>query len=308
MKVFVTGATGYIGQAVATKLQLDGHTVSGLTRTAAGAKALLARGVQPVVGALDDEDVLRDAATAVDAVIDTATADHAEATETFLNALRGTDKAYIRTSGTGVYTDLAGGELNPRVYTEDTDFVPAEVVATRVDSDNKVLAAAADGIRTVVLRPSMIYGDGASEQLPLLIRSALTQGRCIYVGSGVNRWSNVYLTDLANAYALALTNAKAGSLYNLAAGEAQLKDIADAIGTVLGLPSESVSLEEGHRILGERWVDVAIASNSRVDSAAARHDLGWEPVGPDIIEELVRGSYKRVWAFKGDPHDHVTKH
>src|SRR5579859_4552638 len=116
--VLVTGANGYIGQAVATRFQLAGHDVVGLVRSASAAQALASRGVEPLLGSLDDEAALRSAAADVDAVIDTASADHADATRHFLAALHGTGKTYIRTSGTGVYTDLGHGAANATVYTE----------------------------------------------------------------------------------------------------------------------------------------------------------------------------------------------
>lgn len=306
-RVLVTGAVGYIGQAVAQRLQLGGHAVSGLARSAPGLKALAARGIDPVHGDLDDVALLERLAREFDAVVDTATADHAESTAAFLRGLEGSGKTYLRTSGTGVYTDLAHGAASDRVFTETTPHTPAEVVATRYASDFDVQAAAERGIRTVVIRPSMIYGDGASEQLPLLIRRAIIAHRSIYVGAGENRWSNVYLPDLAEVYALALEAAPAGSIYNIGADEARMADIAEAVGVLTGSgPAVSCAPEEAFESFGRRWVEVALSSNSRVDSAKARTELGWVPAGPSLLDDLAAGSYKRVWSFKGDPHDHIT--
>lgn len=303
--VLVTGASGYIGQAVSTRLQVAGYQVVGLVRTAAAGRGLAARGVAPLIGSLEDAATLTAAIRFADAVIDAASADHADATRVVLEALAGTGKSYVRTSGTGVYTDLGHGTQSSHVYTEDDPFTPAEVVATRVGTDREVLAASARGIRTIVIRPSMIYGDGASEQLPLLIRQALVSRRSLYVGAGENRWSNVYLADLAEVYLLALQKAPSGSVYNIAAGEARMRDIAEAIAVLLGLDgAESCDPETAYEAFGQRWVDVALSSNSRVDSTRARNELGWSPIGPAILDELVSGSYRRLWAHKGDPHDH----
>lgn len=306
--VLVTGANGYIGQAISARLRVAGYRVVGLVRSSSAAQGLTARGVTPLLGSLDDAATLTEAARAVDAVIDTASADHAEATQTFLDALAGTDKTYVRTSGTGVYTDVGHGQASDRIYTEQDPFTPADVVATRVDTDREVLAAAARGIRTIVIRPSMIYGDGASEQVPLLIRQALVSRRSLYVGAGENRWSNVYLADLAEVYLLALKKAPNGSLYNIASGEARMRDIAEAIAVLLGLDAaEACDPETAYAAFGQRWVDVALSSNSRVDSTKARNELGWSPAGPGILDELTIGSYRRLWAHKGDPHDHLAQ-
>lgn len=309
MRILVTGATGYIGQNVALRLRADGHEVAGLARSEAGLRAVAARGLRPVSGSLDDLDALTEAAVWADAVVDTASADHAPSTGALLDALVGSDKVYLRTSGTGVYTDLAHGTLNPTVFAEDTPHEPAEVVAARWESDQRVVEAASRGIRTVVIRPPMIFGDGASEQLPLLVRHALTSGESIYVGAGDNRWSNVYLADLVEVYALALTKAPAGSVFNIAGGEDCLRDIAGWVAELVGVDAGPASVipETAYAAFGQRWVDVALSSNSRVDPALAGDVLGWEPRGPSLRDELLTGSYRRLWAHKGDPHDHVHR-
>ncbi|MEJ7635735.1 NAD-dependent epimerase/dehydratase family protein [Aeromicrobium sp.] len=307
MKILITGANGYIGLAVATRMQIAGHDVRGLVRARSAADGLRARGLTPVLGDLDDSAMLAAAAKDADIVMDTASADHANSTRVFLEALEGTGKTYIRTSGTGVYTDLAQGSRNETVYTETTSHRPADVVATRYATDQAVVEAAGRGIRTVVLRPSMIFGEGASEQIPLLIRTAISTGRSLYVGAGDNIWGNVFIADLAEAYLLAAQHAEAGSVYNLASGECGMRDIAAAVATLVGLPTaESCPPEVAYAAFGQRWVDVALSSNSRVDSSLARKELGWAPCGPSLLDEIVQGSYRRVWAAKGDPHDHVT--
>lgn len=309
MTVLITGANGYIGQALCSRLQAAGHSVRGLVRSNVAADALRARGVDPVLGDLDRADTLAAAVQDIEVVIDTASADHADSARLFLDQLEGSGRTYIRTSGTGVYTDLAHGDLNPRVFTETTDHTPAEVVATRYATDQAVMRAADRGIRTVVIRPSMIYGDGASEQLPLLIRQAVSSGRSLYVGKGENRWGNVFLADLVEVYRLAVENAPAGSVYNVAGGEASMREIASAVATLVGLDAAmSCDPPAAYAAFGQRWVDVALSSNSRVDAAKAREELGWDPKGPGILDELTSGSYRRVWAHKGDPHDHVSPH
>ncbi|MER6399880.1 NAD-dependent epimerase/dehydratase family protein [Kitasatospora sp. NPDC001603] len=308
-KVLVTGANGYIGQAVSTRLQIAGHHVTGMVRSEHAARSLYARGISPLLATLDDSEAITKATHEVDAVIDTASADHAPATHAMLDALHGTGKTYIRTSGTGVYTDLAHGHPGNRIYTEDDAFTPDPLVATRVKTDHEVVSAASRGINTIVIRPSMIYGDGASEQLPMLIRHAIAHRSSFYVGPGENRWANVHIADLAEAYLLALTYATAGSLYNIAADEASLHDIAQAIATLLDLPTPtSCSPETAYAAFGQRWVDIALSSNSRVDSTKARTELRWNPTGPTLLDDITHGSYRRIWAHKVDPHDHTATH
>jgi nucleoside-diphosphate-sugar epimerase len=298
MKVLVTGTTGYIGRAVSHRLQTAGHTVIGLARGELAARTLAAAGIEAVRGDLADAAALRSAAASVEAVIETASADHAASTTALLGALAGTGKTYIRTSGTGVYTDLAGGALNEIVHTEDDGYTPIPPLAGRYAIDEEVLGAAGDGVRAIVLRPSMIYGYGASEQLPVLLRAAMRNGVSGYSGAGLNRYANVYLDDVAEAYLLALQSAEPGSVYNLGAAECDFKTIAEAIGTVLDLPARPFTdTDEAVRVLGPIWA-MGMASNSRVDSSKARTELGWDPKGPALVDELTAGSYRRIWGAK----------
>lgn len=297
MKVLVSGANGYIGKAIARQLITRGHDVVGLVRSEAGRQSLDALAIPSVKGDLNDAASLAAAAADVDAVIETASADHADSTRAFLDALRGTDKTYIRTSGTGIYLDHATGEFNPVMHTEDDGFTPIKELQHRFAIDQTVLEAASS-LRTIIIRPSMIYGYGASEQLPVLLRAAWRHQLSGWSGEGANRYGNVYLDDLAVAYQLALEQAEGGSVYNIAADEDDFKTIGEAIGTLVGVPARPFKdRAEGDATLGVIWTS-GFASNSRTDSTKARTELGWEPVGPGLIDELTSGSYHHVWAAK----------
>jgi len=298
MKILVTGAAGYIGAVVSRTLVAHGHHVIGLAHSARSQKAILAMGIPARVGNLDDRDSLDAACEGIDVVVDTASADHAESAGHFLQILAGTGRTYVRTSGTGIYMGLEGGALNEVVHHENDGWTPLPPMQHRFSIDRKVLQADGNGLRTVILRPSMIYGQGASEQLPVLFRAALRHGFAGYSAPGLNRYGNVYIDDLAAVYPLVVDNPKAHGAYNIAASECDFKTISEAIGKALGVPSRPFTdVDEGVSTLGAIWT-AAMGCNSRVDSRRAREDLGWEPKGPDLISEIVEGSYRRLWGPK----------
>jgi nucleoside-diphosphate-sugar epimerase len=292
MRVLVTGANGYIGLAVAAALARRGHEVHGMARGEAGRRTVAGTGVTPVAGDLDAPEELAQLAVGYDAVVDTASADHSRSTRALVGALTGTGKTLIRTSGTGIYSDLAGGEPTDVVHTEDDDYVPIEPIRPRYDLDELVRTAA--GLRGVVIRPSMIYGYAGSLQLPVMLRAALRHGFSGYVGAGLNVYGTVYIEDVAEFYALALESAAPGSVYNLAADELPFLKIAALIGSLAGIPARSFVDEEEAARVWSSWVP-GLSSNARIDSAKAITELGWAPSGPSLEAELTAGSYKRLW-------------
>lgn len=299
MKVFITGATGYIGGTVAAKLLAAGHQVSGLARDTDKAAALEARGISPVVGTLDDLHVLDAAAREADAVINAASTHHAFAIRTIVDALRGTDKTFIHTSGSSIVADNAGGNFSPNIYGEDTPFAPEPEKAIWYAIERSlILPAAQDGVRTVVLCPCMIYGTGLgvrteSIQVPLMIRSAQEAGVSRYIGAGENIWSNVHIDDCADAYLLALEHAPAGSYFYLEAGEDTLGDVAHAVGRLLGHneAAQSMPMADAIRAWGAP-MSLSLSSNSRLRADKARAMLGWQPKGSPMLGDIENGSYR----------------
>ncbi len=294
MKIFVTGATGYIGGSLAQRLIADGHEVSGLVRSAARAEEARARGIEPVLGCLDDGAVLAGAARAAEAVIDAASADHPASTETLLAALAGGGKTLLRTSGTSIVGSRAGGRRVDDVFDEDTPFTPSPGRAVRVALDRKVRAA--KGLRGVVVCPSLIYGRGRgvnpqSIQVPWLIALARKHGRPRHIGPGENLWSNVHIDDLIDLYLLALDKAPAGAFYFAENGENSMREVAAAIGRMLGQGSrtEPMTVEEAAAEWGEGPANDTMGSNSRVRARRARDELGWAPKAPSLLEEIERG-------------------
>ena len=296
MKVFITGASGYIGGSVAAHLVAAGHQVSGLARAAETADALERTGIAPVRGTLEDAEVLAAAARAADAVIDSANATHRGAAEALLAGLAGSGKAFIHTSGSSIVGTRAGGELVPAVFDEDTPFTPSPTRADRVALDNDIRAA--NGVRSIVIAPSLIYGRGRglnphSMQVPWLIALAKKSGVARHIGPGENRWSNVHIDDLVALYALALEKASAGSFYFAENGENSMREACEAISRMLGFGerTEAMTVDTAAAEWGEGPANDTMGSNSRVRAKRARAELGWQPKAVSLIEEIERGCY-----------------
>jgi nucleoside-diphosphate-sugar epimerase len=280
MRIFVTGANGFIGGAVSSALIAERHTVRGLVRTKAKADAVAAHGIEAVLGSLDDAALLQAEARAADAVVNAASSDHRGAVEALIAGLSGSGKGFIHSSGSSIVADLAMGEPSNRIFDEATPIEPQADKAARVAIDRLVLDA--PGIRSVVLCNTMIYGNalGApaqSVQIPALVRQAKASGVARYIGRGLNRWSNVHIADVAALYALAITKAPAGTFMYVESGEEALGEIVNAIAARLGLgAAQSWPAEQAIAAWGRNMAVFSLGSNSRVRGKAAA-DLGWSP-------------------------------
>ncbi|TVT60944.1 NAD-dependent epimerase/dehydratase family protein [Amycolatopsis rhizosphaerae] len=291
MDVFLTGASGYIGGAVAQRLIHEGHTVRGLTRTPGVVDALAAAGIEPVVGDLDDAALLEREARRADAVVNTAHSDHRGAVDTFIGALRGSGKILVHTSGTSVIGDDAQGQsASTTVFDDAVPFSPGnhEIRRARHAIDTTVVDAGGRGLRTVVLCNSLIYGNGTGPRpqtvlIPPLVTQAFGSGTVRVVGRGLNRWSTVHLDDMADLYHLALTEPEAAGFYFVEGGEdASFAEIGQAIARRLGLgPVEPWDLDSAAAVWGEGFTRYALGANSRVRATRARA-LGWRPSRPSI--------------------------
>lgn len=298
MHVFVTGATGYIGGAVAARLLADGHRVSGLARTDDRATALEERGVTPVRAELWDLGLVARAARAADAVVNAANAEDSPVARLLVEALEGTGKPLVHTSGTSIVADRALGEPGGRLFTEDMPMATLPERLLRVGIERIILEGAARKVRSVVIRPALIYGRGRglnphSFQLPQLLRVARERGRPAHVGRGLNVWSNVHIDDVAGLYACALGEAPAGSVFFCENGEASWREMAAAIGGAVGLAGEPepLSLEDSLRAFGIGAV-TSFGSNSRVSAEKARRMLGWNPSAATIWDDLKTEYYR----------------
>ncbi|MBX9646135.1 MAG: NAD-dependent epimerase/dehydratase family protein [Xanthobacteraceae bacterium] len=299
MKVFCTGASGYIGGSVAAQLAAAGHQVTGLVRSPEKADAVRAFGIEPVMGTLDDAAVLTQAAKAADVVVNAASADHKGAAVVLLDALAGSGRPFIHTSGSSVIGTRSKGQRSDAVFNEDTPFTPSPARVPRAALNELILSYRDKGCRPVIICPSLIYGIGRgagrdSVQVPLLIRLAKKRGNAAHAGPGENIWSNVHIDDLVTLYALAIEKAPAGAFYFAENGENSMRELCEAINRMLGFagPPAAMSMQEAAAEWGEGTAEDTMASNSRVRAKHARRELGWQPKARSLIEEIEQGCYR----------------
>ena len=300
MKIFITGASGYIGGSVATVLREAGHEISGLARSSKRADQLRMGGIAPVLGSLEDSRVLAEAAVNADAVINCADSDHRGAVEVMLQAMEDTDKPFLHTSGTSIVGYPDQGEVSDSIFDEEMPFTPSPGRIERVSINEEVVKAANRGIRTVVLCPSLIYGEGLgiskdSMQVPWLLTVADKFGTAKHIGSGGNIWSNVHIQDLTDLYCLALKGAPSGSFYFAENGENSMREVCESINTMMGVnsPPLSMTIAEASVEWGESPANHTMGSNSRVRAKRARLELGWDPKADSLINEIKYGCYSR---------------
>jgi nucleoside-diphosphate-sugar epimerase len=295
MKIFVTGAAGFIGGSIATGLLKAGHEVTGLVRSDEQARALEQLGIATRVGTLDDRELLIAEARAADAVINAASSDHAGAVEALIAGLAGSNKPFLHTSGSSIVGDASGGDTaSDVIYDEEHLPVPTADKAARVAIDNRVLASAGQGVRSVVLCNTLIYGHGGalsreSVQLPRLINQARKSGVVRHVGRGANIWSNVHIDDVVALYRLALEKAPAGTFYFVENGEASFRQMSTAIAHAMHLGEpQDWPLEAAIAEWGYEMASYGLGSNSRVRADRAREQLGWAPQHSSVLDWIAR--------------------
>lgn len=295
MKVFVTGATGFIGSAIVQELISAGHQVLGLARSDAGAKCLVGAGAQVHRGDLEDMESLRSGAAISDGVIHTAFIhdftkfkENCEidkcAIEALGSALAGSHRPLVVTSGTGL---LAPGHL----ATEKTD-PPSNAAFPRV-SEQVALSMVSRGVNASVVRLPQAHDPVKQGFVSYVIRIAREKGVSAYVGDGLNRWPAVHRLDAARLYKLALEKGAAGARYHAIAEEGvPMREIAEVIGRGLKVPVAAQSPEEAAEHFG--WLALFAGLDMPASSAVTRQELGWNPTGPDLLTDLRNMDYSEA--------------
>ena len=296
MRIFVTGATGFIGTPTVKELISAGHKVVGMARSDAGAKSLAALGADVHRGSLEDLDNLRKGASSSDAVIhlgflhdfskfkENCEIDK-QAIEALGSVLASSDRSLIVTSGT------AGLATPGQVATEDT-VVPPDFPFPRV-SEQTALALVAKGVNASVMRLPQVHNTIKQGLVTYLIAVAREKGVSAYVEEGRNRWAAAHVLDVAKLYRLALEKHEAGAKYHAVAEEGvAMRDIAEVIGKGLKVPVESLSMDEAQAHFG--FLSMFASHDLRASSAQTREKLGWKPTGPGLIADLERVRYSEV--------------
>ena len=290
MRVFVTGATGFIGSAVVKELIAAGHQVLGLCRSDEKAAALAAAGAEVYRGSIADPDSLKEGASRSDGVIHLAfnhdfskfvqnCEDDRRVIVALGSVLVGSDRPLIVTSGTAIANAAPGQPAREDNATIGSDVHP------RAASEEAAAAVAAEGVNVSVLRLPQVHDTARQGLISPAIEMYREKGACAYLGEGLNRWPAAHVLDVARLYRLAIEKAEPNAKYHAVAEEGvPMRDIAEAIGRRLKLPVKSIAAEEAQAFFG--WLAMFAGHDMPASSELTRKRLGWRPTGPGLIADL----------------------
>jgi nucleoside-diphosphate-sugar epimerase len=294
MRVFLTGATGFIGSRIVPELIAAGHQVIGMTRSDAGERSLKAAGAEAHRGTLEDLDSIRAGAAKADAVIHTAF-DHDFANfvdncakdkrviEALGSVLKGSQRPLIITSGTGMGADNHGSMAKEDVFNANN---PHPRIASEL-AGNVLLEA---GVNVAVVRLPQVHDPVKQGLISPYVDLSRAKGKVAYIGDGTNRFPAAHVLDVAKLYQLAVDKGEAGARYHAVDEEGvAVRDIAEAVGAGLQLPVVSLSKEEAAEHFG--WLGMFIGMDLSASSAWTREHLGWKPTGPGLIDDLKQMDY-----------------
>jgi len=288
MKVFVIGASGFVGSHVARRCVDAGYEVVGLSRSDASDLKLVALGVAPLRGDADDTDFLKDVCRGMDATVfapQLLLSPEQQAVKAILAALEGSGKTFIFTSGTGVLSQSTAGAWSEDSFAEDDPFTPYAPMVTRVETENLVRDAGRQGnLRAMVIRPPLIWGNNGCNIIQQLHKSIQKTGACCYVGAGLSLYSNVHIMDLVEVYLSALSKGVSGALYHAVSGELNYRTMAESLAKANKVSARSVTVDEANQIWGKFFTGLVFAACSRSRAPRTRTELGWAPRYLDVAE------------------------
>jgi nucleoside-diphosphate-sugar epimerase len=311
MNILIFGATGYVGRHATARLLADGHAVTGFVRNASGELRMAELGAGSVLGSLDELGAVTPLFAQFDAVLWIAQLmldEEARVVSAILDALVGTGKTFLFTGGTSLISERTDGDWSENSFAEDEPFVPRKQIARRLAIENMVRGANRPGLRTLCLRPPLIWGNDRIKIIADLYHSANATGAVCYMGRGLNCYSNVHVEDLAEIYALALEKGVGGALYHAVSGEVNYRQMAETIAAHLGLPTRSIDFAEAAELWDKFTALIVFGSCSRSRSPRARSELGWlpHPDRLDLLGECVDPAYDQgdvralsSWVKKG---------
>ena len=299
MKIFLTGATGYVGAVVSEKLKGKGYKVSALARNEIAEAKLRGKNIEAVHGELSDFDVLKTAAQDADAIIHTAFSHNfddyddavrldREVIKTFGEALADSNKPLIVTSSSAVLGDTRTGEAD-----EDYPFGETSSRKFRGEAERDAIQLSSKGIRSIILRlPLFVYGRAGSSFVPFVIDQAKKENSANYIGSGEQRVSAVHVEDAADLYLLALETSTAKHLYNVSAETVSMKEMNESVARLLDVKAKSISAEKAREQFEKMFEFLSI--DNQLSAEKAKRDLKWSPADyRSILDEIENGSYRK---------------
>jgi len=305
MKVFVTGATGYVGSHVVDQLLAEGHKVVGLCRSEEKANVLRSKGAEPLIGDVREVAPLEKAAREADAVLhigfiakfDESSDEDKNLINAFHRTLKGTNKRLVVTTATLIF-----GETEPGQPVDDSrDPKTKHSSRPRALVDIDCLELAKDGLNISVLRlATFVYGYNGSGFVPAAISLARKHGFAAYIGDGSGKFAAVHVDDGANAYLKVLAHGKAGQGYHaVSENETTFKELAEAVGKLVGVPTKSISKEEAGDYFKVPFLTTAFSANHQATGSRLAEDCGWKPTSKTtIIQDIINGSYTVDSAMK----------
>jgi nucleoside-diphosphate-sugar epimerase len=287
--IFIIGATGFVGRALAKHFLAEGHSVAGLARSDRSHAALQAAGIRPIRGDLENDiaPVLEAARSANVTLYAAQVAFEREPAivRTLCEGLAGSAKTFVFLSGTGVFMQRTEGAWSADSFAEDDPFTPEPLAMPRVEAEDIVRAAADKGLRSFVIRPPVIWGPGDDGPVASVYRSIALTGAACYIGSGLAAYSNVHSADLARLFSLAIERGRGGAVYHAVGGEIPWRWIAEAVARDADVPTRSLTMDEATRLFGPFPALIQSAS-SRSRDPQTRAELGWRPIHLDLLSQI----------------------